>query len=79
MATYTTREVVTRRREWIVPADQPWGAAAAEIAKAWTVAQQSYREAHGLPKDVSLADNALTFHPGDDEIVIAYTVEETQP
>lgn len=75
MTTFTTRTVSSRRREWVIPAAEPWGAAAAEIGKAWTAAQVAYRELHGLPVDASLPDNALQFRPRDDEIVISFTTE----
>lgn len=77
MATFTTRTVSSRRREWIVPAAEPWGAAAAEVGKAWTAAQVAYREQHSIPVGTALPDNALSFRPRDDEIVISFTVEET--
>lgn len=75
MTTYTTRTITTTRREWAVPAGKPYGAAAAEIGKAWAVAERAYREQHDLGKDDFLPDNALVFTPGDDEIVINFTIE----
>ncbi|GAA2107828.1 hypothetical protein [Streptomyces synnematoformans] len=78
MADYTSRTVTTVRREYIVPAPSPHGAAAAEVDKAWNAAQQEYREKHNVPAETSLHDNALQFFPADDAIVIAFTVEETQ-
>lgn len=78
VATYTTETTLTRTRRWIVPATAPWGAAAAEIAKAWEAASSAYLEAHGLPADTVLADDALRFMPSDEAIVISFTVEERQ-
>jgi hypothetical protein len=75
VATYTSRTVVTTRHEWIVPAADPWGAAAAEIGKAWAVAELAYREHHGIPKEQPLHDDALRFHVTDDEIVISFETE----
>lgn len=77
MATYTSRTVTSTRREWIVPAAQPWGATAEEIEKAWTAATVAYREIHGL-HDVATPGDALRFHVGDDEIVISFTIEAGQ-
>lgn len=78
MATFTSREVVSRRREWIVPAAQPWGAAHAELYKALAAAERSYREAYSVPDNVSLLDDALRVTTTEDEVVISYTVEEVQ-
>ena len=79
MATYTSRTVVTTRREWIVPAAEPWGAAAAEIGKAWAVAELAYREHHGIPKDQPLHGDALRFFVRDEAIVISFETEEPRP
>lgn len=75
MADYTTETVTTTVHRWIVPTDGPHGAAAAEIAKAWRAAEQAYRKGYDLPQDEDLLDNALTFHPEDDAIVISFTTE----
>jgi hypothetical protein len=72
-----TSETVTRTiRRWIVPAAEPWGAAAAEIGKAWAVAELAYRDHHGIPKEQPLHDDALRFHVRDEEIVIEFQTEE---
>jgi hypothetical protein len=72
-----TSETVTRTiRRWIVPAAEPWGAAAAEIGKAWAVAERAYREQHGIDPGQALHDDALHFHVRDDEIVIEFATEE---
>jgi hypothetical protein len=76
MATFTTETVTTTVRRWIVPAAEPWGAAAAEIGKAWAVAERAYREHHELDKENPIADDALRFHVTDDEIVITFATEE---
>lgn len=75
MSTYIGRTVTVTHHDLIVPAPPPWGAAAAEIGKAWTAAERAYRSDHGLDADTALADNALTFHAEDDSIVIRYTTE----
>jgi hypothetical protein len=79
VATYTTEIVVATRRRWIIPAAEPWGAAAEEISKAWGAAAAAYREAHGLPEGAAIAGDALWFHVRDDEIVIEFEIEEPQP
>jgi hypothetical protein len=75
MATFTTDTITTTVRRWFVPATEPWGAAAAEIGKAWAAAEHAYREHYGLDKDTPIADDALSFHVTDDAIVIRFTTE----
>ncbi|WP_458089373.1 hypothetical protein [Streptomyces malaysiensis] len=76
MATYSTRTVVSTRREWIVPAAEPWGACIGDINAACAAACRAYREAHGIDEAVTLPDDALRFHVTDDEIVISFVAEE---
>ncbi|WP_329131435.1 hypothetical protein OG552_10200 [Streptomyces sp. NBC_01476] len=78
MATYEHRKVTSVRHEWIVPATEPWGAAHAEIGKAWSAADRAYRETHGLDKDTPLSDDAIWFHVTDDAVVIRFTTETPQ-
>jgi hypothetical protein len=75
MATFTAETVTRTIRRWVVPAAEPWGAASAEIGKAWTAAQQAYREHHGIPVGEALPDDALRFHVRDEEIVIEFATE----
>ena len=75
MAEYTSETVTRTIRRWIIPAAEPWGAAAAEIGKAWAVAERAYREHHGIPDDQPLHDDALRFHVRDEEIVIEFATE----
>jgi hypothetical protein len=73
-------ETVTRTiRRWIVPAAEPWGAAAAEIGKAWAVAELAYREHHGLDREQPLRDDALRFHVRDEAVVIEFQTDATAP
>lgn len=77
MATFTARTITSTRREWIVPAAEPWGAPAAEVGKAWAVAERAYREQHDLPAEQPLRDDALRFKVTDEAIVISFTTEGT--
>lgn len=77
MADFTSETVTRTIRRWIVPAAEPWGAAAAEIGKAWAVAEKAYRDHHGIDREQPLHDDALRFHVRDEEIVIEFTVEVT--
>ncbi|MCX5138346.1 hypothetical protein [Streptomyces sp. NBC_00338] len=76
MPSFTSRTITSIRREWIVPAAEPWGATGAEIGKAWSAAEAAYREHYNLPADRALSDDALRFHVTDDTIVITFTTEE---
>lgn len=78
MPTWSSRTITSTRHEWEVPAAEPWGAAAAEVGKAWSAADRAYREVHGLPAEGALSDDALRFRVRDDAIVISFTVEEEQ-
>ena len=71
MADFTRRTVTTIHAEFIVPVG-PFGAPSAEIGRAWAAAEREYRTVYGLAEGDSLADNAIVFRPGDDEIVISF-------
>lgn len=79
MATWTTEDVTTRTRRWIVPATQPWGAALGDIQSATFAAAAAWREHHGLPEGATLPDDALRYHPGDETVIVSFTVEEAAP
>lgn len=79
MAEFTSETVTRTIRRWIVPAAEPWGAAAAEIGKAWAVAERAYRDHHGLRDEERLHDDALRFHVRDDRIVIEFQTEAEEP
>jgi hypothetical protein len=76
MGAFSSRTVVSTRREWSVPAAEPWGAFLGDVRAAIAVASVAYREVHQLPEDAPLMDDALRFKVTDDEIVISFTVEE---
>lgn len=78
MADFTSETVTRTIHRWIVPAAEPWGAAAAEIGKAWAVAERAYRDHFAFPDDRPLHDDALRFHVRDEEIVIEFTTEARQ-
>lgn len=78
MADFTSETITRTVHRWIVLAAEPWGAAAAEIGKAWAVAERAYREHHGIPKEQPLHDDALRFHVRDEEIVISFETEAPQ-
>lgn len=77
MADFTSETVTRTIRRWIVPAAEPWGAAAAEIGKAWAVAELAYREHHGLDHKQPLRDDALRFHVRDEAVVIEFQTDST--
>lgn len=75
MAEYTSETVTRTIRRWIIPAAEPWGAAAEEISKAWAAAELDYRRHFGIPKEQLLHGDALRFHVRDEEIVIEWQEE----
>jgi hypothetical protein len=79
VADFTTETTTRTIRRWIVPATEPWGAAAAEIGKAWAVAELAYREHHGLDREQPLHDDALRFHVRDEAVVIEFQTEQPTP
>jgi hypothetical protein len=76
MPTFSTETVTFTTRRWIVPAAEPSGAYVGDITAALRAAAVAYREAHGLPADTLLADDSVSVHAGDDQIVISFTTEE---
>jgi hypothetical protein len=76
VATFTAETVTRTIRRWIVPAAEPWGATAAEVAKAHDAARRAYWTAHDIPFGGPLPDDALHFHVGDEAIVISFETEE---
>jgi hypothetical protein len=72
MATYTHRETTIRRTDVILPVP----AVGAELAKAYLAAERMFRDAHGLGKDVALADDVLTVTVTDDAVVIGFEVAD---
>lgn len=75
MADYTSETITRTIRRWIVPAAEPWGAAAAEVSKAWRAAELDYRRQFGIPQEQPLHDDALRFHVTDDAVVIEWQEE----
>lgn len=70
MATWTRREVVTRRVEYIVPAEGPYGACWAEVCKAFSAIRSDLETAGVLPELASMPDDMVRVLPGEDEILI---------
>lgn len=75
MTTVSWRTITSRRKEWMVPAAQPWGACLGDMRDGIAMASVQYRRDHDLADDAVLADDALRFHVTDDEIVISYVIE----
>lgn len=79
MPSWTWRSVTVTRREWEVPAAQPWGACLGDIQSAILAASVAYRKAHGLPAEAQLSDDALRFHVTDEAIRVSFTTETPAP
>jgi hypothetical protein len=76
MPTFSAETVTSTTRRWIVPAVEPVGAYVGDITAALRAAAVAYRDVHGLPADTLLADDSVSVHAGDDQIVIQFTTEE---
>lgn len=76
MATYSRRERVTRRIEWVIPAPPPFGADWPQVFQAFQQAERELRAVGGLPDDREPPDDLIRFLTGDDEIVIYYEIKE---
>jgi hypothetical protein len=75
MASYSSREIISRRIEYTVPAPWPQGAAHAELLKALAAAAGRLRAERGISENIALSDDALWVRSGDDEVIISFTVE----
>lgn len=73
MAAYTWQEFTTHTVEYLVPSGSTW----AEFAKALQAAGNAYRKRHRLEPDAQLRDDAIRVEARDDQLVIAFTVEQT--
>lgn len=78
MTAVTWRTITSHRREWFVPAAQPWGACLGDMKDGIALAATQWRVDHNVAEEVALADDALRFHLTDDEIVISYVIEERE-
>lgn len=76
MATYSHREIVSRRIEYTVPALPQWGACLGDMQAAIAAARIAYAEVN--PGAV-VADDSLRFFPSDDEIIISFTADTLKP
>lgn len=72
MATYSRREVHTKRVEFPVPAAPPWGACWVEVYKAATAAHQELAEAGRIKPGTDAPDNLIRIRSGDDEVIVSY-------
>lgn len=79
MATYSRREVVTRRVEFVVPAQPPYGACWTEVAKAMSAARAELIEAGLLNKLAEAKDDQIKVYPADDEIVVSIDIGDVTP
>lgn len=75
MASYGSRKKVITRYEWYVPTTYNDSANWVEVANAMSAAMREYRSQMGWNDNISIADNAIRYSPGDEEIVIWFEVE----
>jgi hypothetical protein len=72
VANYERREVTTRAVEFIVPAQQPYGACWVELYKAVAAAHQELVAAGRIRKGEDAPDDLIRLLPGDEDIVVRY-------
>lgn len=77
MATHSRREVHTRRVEFVVPAQPPYGAAWVEVMKAIHAAIAELREAGRLGPDEEPSDDTLWVRPSDEHVLVVYEDPQT--
>lgn len=68
----------TFKHETILPTDHETGATDTELEQARTVAQQAYREAHGMPAESPLPEGGLRWHAVDGAIVGIFEAQRQQ-
>ena len=73
MAIYSRQETVTKQIDYVVPTGET-GAPYTEVYKALAAAEREFRDRFHVPTDIQPADDALRVLPGDEEIVITFTV-----
>lgn len=72
MSTYSRRERVTKRVEFTVPADPPWGAPWAEVMKAVRAAHTELSDQGMVSEGQDAPDDLIQIRPGDDEVIVSY-------
>lgn len=75
MAIYSERVFETRRVEFSVPASRPWGADWAEVMKAISAARQQLVAMELIEEHAEASADQIRLLPGDDEVIVFYTVE----
>jgi hypothetical protein len=79
VSTLSRRERITRRVEFIVPAEPPWGACWTEIMKAIHTAHSELRQLGRIEGDRDAPDDLITVHPVDDSIIVSYELDNRNP
>ena len=72
MATYERREVTTVRVEYLVPAEDRWGACWVGVYKAVAAAHAELREGGEGGAAVAAADDRIRIFPHDEMIVVSF-------
>ena len=78
VADYSRREVVTRHVEFVVPAEEPYGACWNEVTLALHCAIRELKAAGRVGECAEPADDLIRFRVGDDRIIICYEVEQIE-
>lgn len=75
MATYSRREIHTTRVEYLVPADDRFGACWVEVYKAVSAAMQELVSLGLLEQGREPSDDAIKIRPGDDEVIVYFDLD----
>jgi hypothetical protein len=77
MADWFTRTKTTRTREWVVPAQEPYGACWNQVQQALDAALHAWLEKHPGTAFAAVPDNAVRVKVTDDEVIICFDEETT--
>lgn len=79
MATFSRREVTTRRVEFLVPAVPPYGASWVEVMKAIHAATAELVALGLLAEHAEPAGDQIWIRPGDEDVAVVFEVDPAEP
>jgi hypothetical protein len=72
MATWERREITSRRVEFHVPTNSPWGADWVQVQRAISAAISELRDRGLLAEDEQPSNDRIRLHGTDEAIVVSY-------
>lgn len=76
MAIYEKRTTTVTRHEWVLPAATERGVPIGEFTKAFVAARVAYQDAHNLPPQPEVPDDAFWVRSEDDRVVLYFDIEQ---